>query len=135
MFDVGNRRGAWLATALAMVALPAVARDNASVPLANVLAIAKPYPNLLLEIRLQLAAADLKRDQVTCVAERLGTEWAQLSGASRGPYTCRIGKRQLSVATVATYFDKAGYRVKPSDTALPTRAAKITEARLTWKWK
>ena len=124
-----------LALLAAIGCAPLSALTSGSVPLTAVLGLAKPYPNLLLEIRLQLVAADVKREQVTCTGEQLGPEWVALAGGTRGPYSCRIGKRQLIVQTVPTYADKAGHRVKPGDPALPARAAKLVEKRLTWQWR
>ena len=133
-------RHGWLARTAVAVALlaaaaPLGARELGPVPLVAIMDLAKPYPNLLLEIRLQLVAANVKREQVNCSAERLGPEWAQLAGVRRGPYACQIGKRRLTVTGVAGYHDKAGHRIKPNDATLAARAAKLTEARLKWQWK
>ena len=58
-----------------------------------------------------------------------------LSAARAAPYVCPFGKRTLTITAEPTYYDKAGYRLKASDPALPDKAVKIVENRLKWSWK
>lgn len=99
------------------------------------MAVAQPYPNLLVEVRLELVRAGLKRDDVVCRGRRFGREWIALEGARHAPYQCKIGGRTLSIAGRQTYFDANGHRLKPDDPQLPRRAARVVEAGLTWQWR
>lgn len=106
-----------------------------SLPLADVLEVAKPYPNLILQVRLQLVRANLKRDQVVCAARRFGPEWPALGGGRLAPYECAIGKRTLVVTATQIYFDRNGRKVSASDADLARKAARLKENGLTWSWK
>ena len=103
--------------------------------LTEVMQAAKPYPNLVTQIRLQLVRANLKADKVACSAERFDTKWTTLGGARVGPYTCAIGKRTLTIETARSYRDQRGAKLKPTDPELPVKAAKVTEAGFKWVWK
>jgi hypothetical protein len=107
----------------------------AKVPLADVLALAEPYPNLRQEIRLALISAGQSRDGVMCAAIRIGEGWTALKPRAIGPYVCPIGNRAVTIRTQATFFDVAGHKLPPQDATLATKAARVTEARLAWTWK
>jgi hypothetical protein len=124
------------------LAMPALAQtttpspgQGGSLPLSDVLIIAKPYPNLQTQVRLRLLATGLTKDKVTCAAQRFPNSWPQLGGARVAPYTCLIGKRTLTIAAERTYYDKAGYKLKADDPSLVEKAARVTETRLKWSWK
>jgi hypothetical protein len=120
--------------ALAQKAAPS-AEQGSSIALSEVLAVAKPYPNLVTQVKLRLLASGLKTDQVTCSAKRFPTGWVALGAARAAPYVCPFGRRTLTITAEPTYYDKAGYRLKASDPALPGKAAKVVESRLKWSWK
>lgn len=122
------------AGASAKVATPGLS-GGGSVPLAEVLDLAKPYPNLIMQVRLQLVRANLKREQVVCSGSRFGNQWTALGGARLAPYECAIGKRKLTIAANPTYYDKNGRKVKPGDPDLMRKAAKVKETGLTWQWR
>jgi hypothetical protein len=109
--------------------------QGGSMPLEAVMAVAKPYPNLLLQVRLQLVRANLKRDAVTCGAGRHDARWTQLSGARLAPYECKIGNQTLLISAAQTYYDRNGKRLPPADVTTPTKAAKVKESGLKWSWK
>jgi hypothetical protein len=109
--------------------------QGGSMPLEAVLAVAKPYPNLLLQVRLQLVRANLKRDAVTCGAGRYDARWTQLSGARLAPYECKIGKQTLMISAAQTYYDRNGKRLAPADVTTPAKAVKVKESGLKWSWK
>ena len=109
--------------------------QGGSIPLADVLALAKPYPNLVTQVKLRLLASGLKTDQVTCNAQRLPNSWVALGATRAAPYVCAFGKRTLTITAEPTYYDKAGYRLKASDPALAGKAVKVVESRLKWSWK
>jgi hypothetical protein len=109
--------------------------QSGGMPLEAVLAVAKPYPNLLLQVRLQLVRANLKRDAVTCGAGRHDARWTQLSGARLAPYECKIGRQTLVITAAQTYYDRNGKRLTLSDTTTPAKASKVTESSLKWSWK
>jgi hypothetical protein len=122
-------------------AIPAFAQKVApiegggSLPLGDVLRVAKPYPNLINEVRLALLKAGLKRDHVTCSGQRLSTAWTHLGGQRVAPYECRIGDRSLVVRAVANYFDRNGHKLAGDDPGVAAKATRLAEARLTWQWK
>jgi hypothetical protein len=120
--------------AQAKVATPGVA-EGGNLPLADVLDLAKPYPNLILQVRLQLVRANLKRDQVACAASRFGAQWTNLGGARLAPYQCAIGKRTLAITANQIYFDRNGRKVSAGDPELMKKAAKVKENGLAWRWK
>jgi hypothetical protein len=109
--------------------------QGGSMPLEAVLAVAKPYPNLLLQVRLQLVRANLKRDAVTCGAGRYDIRWVQLSGARLAPYECKIGTQTLVISAAQTYYDRNGKRLAAADVTTPAKAAKVRESGLKWSWK
>jgi hypothetical protein len=128
-----------LATFVAMPAQaqlsPPSVKQGGSMPLEAVLEVAKPYPNLLLQVRLQLVRANLKRDAVTCDAGRYDQRWLQLAGARLAPYECRIGKQSLVITAAQTYYDRNGKRLPPGEATTPAKAAKVKESGLKWSWK
>lgn len=127
---------------LAAMSVAAVAKDpvpglsgGGSLPLDDVLAIAKPYPNLVLQVRLELVRANLKREQVVCTGSRFGNSWVELGGARLAPYQCKIGNRTLMISASQSYFDKNSRKLKPTDRDLMRKAATVRETGLTWRWK
>jgi hypothetical protein len=126
------RAFALLAAASATLAAPATARQPTDVPLEHVLALAKPYPNLVLQIRLELVRASLKRENVSCAATPAGAGNPRLAAVRIAPYRCTIGKRQLIVETTPTFLDAGGRRLKGADLS---RAASVREERLKWRWQ
>ncbi len=106
-----------------------------NVALAEVLDVAKPYPNLVLQVRLQLVRANLKREQVKCSGGRFSPQWTNLGGAHLAPYQCPIGKRTLVISAAQTFFDRNGRKVRSDDPQLASKAATVKENGLTWKWK
>ncbi len=119
-------------TAGAKEPAPAVAGN---IPLAEIIELAKPYPNLVLQVRLQLLRANLKREQVHCTGSRFGTRWATLVGRRLSPYQCPIGKRTLVITAAQTYLDRNGRKVRADDPLVAAKAAAVKESGLTWKWK
>ena len=120
--------------AMAKVVTPGLS-GGGSLPLADVLEIAKPYPNLVMQVRLQLVRANLKREQVVCSGRRFGNQWTALGGARLAPYECAIGKRTLTIDARQSYLDGNGRKVKIDDPQLMSKAAKVTESGLVWRWK
>jgi hypothetical protein len=116
-------------------AAPAAALQGGSLPLTDVIALAKPYPNLLLQIRLELVRANTTRDKVVCTADRLDGTWKRLSAARVGPYQCLIGRRALTVTTTPTYYDERGYKLSPRAPDLSIKAVRIDQKNLKWTWK
>lgn len=109
--------------------------QGGSVPLVEVLDLAKPYPNLTTQVRLRLIASNTTKEKVTCTAQRFANTWTGLGGARLAPYVCPIGKRTLTITAEPTYYDKAGYKLKATDPTLSAKAAKVVESRLKWSWK
>jgi hypothetical protein len=122
------------APASAERAVPPVTQGG-SLPLEAVMTVARPYPNLLLQVRLELVRANLKRDAVTCAAGRYDNRWTLLSGARLAPYECKIGTRTLMISAAQTYYDRNGKRLPAADPATPAKAAKVKESGLKWSWR
>jgi hypothetical protein len=110
------------------------ARVPAKIPLSEVIALAKPYPNLLLQIRLELVRANTTRDKVTCTSDKLDGAWLKLNAAHVGPYQCQIGKRKLAVSTTPVFYDARGYKLSPRAADVTANAARIQETKLKWTW-
>ena len=130
-----------VAVVIAVSGAPALAQKTppieggGSLPLNDVLRVAKPYPNLINEVRLALLDAGVVREQVICSGQRLSKAWAHLGGQRIAPYECRIGQRLLVVRAVASYFDRNGHKLGPAESDVPQKAVRLAEARLTWAWK
>ena len=106
-----------------------------SLPLTDVLEVVKPYPNLVVQVRLQLVRANVSRDKVVCSGRRFGNDWPALGGARIAPYECPIGKRTLVVTAGQTFYDRNGHKLRPTDPELPRKAAKVKESGVAWRWK
>lgn len=113
----------------------AAAGQGGSLPLDEVMQLAKPYPNLQMQVRLTLVGANLKQSQVVCSGARFSNAWAGLGGARHSPYECKIGSKTLIVTATPTYYDTNGHKLKPGDKALEKKAARLEETRLKWRWK
>jgi hypothetical protein len=130
------------ATALLMLAFSALpghaqrpAPAASTVPLTDLLTLAKPYPNLISVIRLQLLASGKKKEAIACKSSGIPGTWPSLGGRPVAPYVCPIGKRTLTVTAEPTYYDANSYKLKSSDPALATKATRFSESKLKWTWK
>lgn len=108
--------------------------QSASTPLADVLAVAKPYPNLRQEVRLARIASGGRDAAAACTARRLGPEWLLLAGRTIGPYRCRIGNRTLDITTAVTYFDASKHKIAADAPQVMSKAKSLIESRLVWRW-
>lgn len=131
------RRAFWMVVALPLGGTPPAVAQLApvSLPLGTVMALAKPYPNLLFEVRAELVRANLRTDDVTCSGERYPGDWGLLSGAPHAPYQCRIGRRTLIVRARQTVFDRNGHKLGVDDAQARNRAVKLVETGLHWRWR
>ena len=111
------------------------APQGGSLPLAEVLVLAKPYPNLMQEVRLELLRAGVRKEAVVCSGRRLSAEWPALTGARTAPYECRIGRRKLVVTARQTFYDANGHRLSSEDPQVRRRAVKVAETGLQWRWR
>lgn len=125
---------ALLVLAVGCAADTASARAPATVPLDHILELAKPYPNLIVQIRLQLVRANLKREQVTCTSQPAPAGMVHLQGRGIAPYTCQIGKQRLSVSAIATFLDADGRRINSRDPAGAAKTVSVRETGLKWRW-
>ena len=116
-------------------ASPLAAQPSAGLPLTDVLALARPYPNLLFEVRAELVRAGLRKEDIVCSGRGFTTDWPQLRAARRAPYACRIGRRTLVVTARQTYLDANGHRLAAEDAATMKRAVRVVEAGLAWRWR
>ncbi len=108
--------------------------QSASAPLADVLAVAKPYPNLRQEVRLARIASGGRDAAAACTARRLGPEWSLLAGQTIGPYRCRIGDRTLDITTTVTFFDASKHKIAADAPEIMNKAKSLIETRLVWRW-
>jgi hypothetical protein len=128
--------------AAALTAMQANAQRAAPAPgevgtlaLSDVLAIAKPYPNLVNEIRLAALAAGQDRKAITCTAERFSVAWTGLNGRRSAPYVCPVGARTVTIRATPQFFDRNGHKIALTDPRLLTSAVRLIETRLVWQWK
>ena len=112
----------------------AAAEDAVRVPLADVLALAKGYPNLVQQVRLELVRAGVKREAVTCQARRLPSTFGKLGGTSVAPYRCGIGKRTLEITARQTFYDANGHKLADG-AAIAARAVRVAQTNLAWGWR
>ena len=126
-----------VACASVVVAQQGVPRSHVPGPvtLNDVLELARPYPNLVFEIRAELVRAGLRRDDVVCDGWRFGADWGRLVGARSQPYDCRIGRRTLVVSARQTFYDANGHKLAGDDPQLRRRAARLVESGLQWRWR
>ena len=101
---------------------------------AEVLALARDYPNLYLQVRLQLVRANLKRDDVSCAARSLPASLGKLAGTAVAPYSCTIGKRTVEITARQTFYDANGHKLG-SAAASMAKAVRVAQANLTWRWR
>ncbi len=120
---------------LAGLAATTASAQGGSLPLDDVMTRMKSYPNLVMQIRLQLLRARKKRNEVVCVGSRFGNHWLKLGGARTLPYECPIGKRTIHIKGTVVYEDASGRRLKDNDPDLPRKAARVRETRVTWTWR
>jgi hypothetical protein len=110
-------------------------RVAGQVPLTDVMTLANPYPNLVLEIRLQLVAANTTRDKVLCRGNLVAGAGPALLATSVGPYVCKVGQRTLTLSTTPVFYDARGYKLKPSAPDFANKAVRVQESKLKWQWK
>jgi hypothetical protein len=115
---------------------PAVARPKVDeVALTRVLEIAKPYPNLVQQVRLALIRAGVKGDAVSCTSRPAPAAAPALAGRRTGPYECRIGARRVHIVTRIVFTDRSGRRLDASEPASLAKAATFDERGLKWSWR
>lgn len=124
--------GGVLVAALALTATPALAAG--SLPLTDVLAAVKGSPKLVAEIDTALADNALVVTAVICSGARHGRHWVYLGGARAAPYTCRIGKRDITIEADRIYFDAKGRKLGDLDHASPKQAKTFRESNFRWTW-
>ena len=71
----------------------------------EVLAAVKTEPKLVTEIERELKDGR-KADRLTCMGARHGSQWKYLGRAR--PYSCVIGKREITIDADRAYFDAKG---------------------------
>jgi len=112
----------------------AASEKSARVPLADVLAVARDYPNLYLQVRLQLVRANLKRDDVSCAARSLPASLGKLAGTAVAPYSCAIGRRTVEIAARQTFYDANGHKLGSAPASM-AKAVRVVQTNLTWRWR
>jgi hypothetical protein len=133
---LGVMLGCGLGALILADASPSAAQQApGQVPLQEVLALAKPYPNLQFEVKAELLRAGVKKEDVACTGHNFPPDWSRLAGVRHGPYACRIGKRTLIVAARETFYDVNGHKLAPDTSEARVRAAKVVETGLKWRWR
>jgi hypothetical protein len=110
------------------------ARAAGSLGLVEVLAAVAASPTLVAEIRDELGRSGLAGDEVICSGARHGGHWIYLGGMRAAPYTCTIGKRELTIEADRIYFNARGKAIGDADRASPRRARTFRESNFRWSW-
>jgi hypothetical protein len=120
----------------AVVAFSRPAWAPGSIGLEDVLKAMKAHPKLVDEINNELKKNMLAPDGVICEGARFGRQWTYLGGGRAAPYTCVIGKRELTIEADLTFYDAKG-RSLGSDMNETTfaKAETFRETHVTWKWQ
>jgi hypothetical protein len=107
-----------------------------SISLEDVLKAVKTHAKLVAEINAELKTNGLAADRVICDGARFGRQWTNLGGGRAAPYTCVIGKRELTIEADLTFYDAKG-RSLGSDMNETTfaKAETFRETHVTWKWQ
>jgi hypothetical protein len=122
------------AAAAAILLAVAPAYAEGSLGLDEVITAVAKSPNLVAEIRAELAKTNLKPDAVTCIASRHGNQWKYLGGGRAAPYECEIGKRTIKIEADRVYFDERGRLLGDLDKADPKHAKTFSEDNFRWTW-
>jgi hypothetical protein len=122
------------AAAAAILLAVAPAYAEGSLGLDEVITAVAKSPNLIAEIRAELAKTNLKPDAVTCIAARRGNQWKYLGGGRAAPYECEIGKRTIKIEADRVYFDERGRLPGDLDKADPKHAKTFSEDNFRWTW-
>lgn len=119
----------------ALVVLSTPAWAPGSLGLDEVLVAVKAQPKLVAEIKRELNKLDLTAKGVTCIGARHGNQWKYLGGSRAAPYSCVIGKRELTVEADRTYYDAQGRSLGDVEHASPEKAKTFRETNFRWTWK
>jgi hypothetical protein len=122
------------AAAAAILLAVAPAYAEGSLGLDEVITAVAKSPNLVAEIRAELAKANLNTDGMTCIAARHGNQWKYLGGGRAAPYDCEIGKRTINIEADRVYFDERGRLLGDLDEADPKHAKTFSEDNFRWTW-
>jgi len=118
-----------------LVALGTPAWAPGSLGLDEVLVAVKSQPKLVAEIERALKQNGLKAKSVICVGARHGNQWTYLGGSRAAPYTCTIGKRELTIEADRAYFDAQGHNLGDVEHASFTKAKTFRESNFRWSWQ
>jgi len=119
----------------ALLALSTPAWAPGSLGLDEVLVAVKSQPQLVAEIARALKKEGLKAKAVICVGARHGNQWTYLGGSRAAPYTCTIGKRELTIEADRAYFDAQGRNLGDVEHASFSKAKTFRESNFRWSWK
>lgn len=119
----------------ALVALSTPAWAPGSLGLDEVLVAVKAQPKLVAEIKRELNKRGLTAKGVTCIGARHGNQWKYLGGSRAAPYSCVMGKRELTIEADRTYYDAKGRSLGDVEHAPPEKAKTFRESNFRWSWK
>lgn len=105
-----------------------------TVPMAEVLRLARSNPVIKLQARLQVQRAKIAVDDVFCRASKLDPSWGRLSGTIVGPYRCVIGSHTLQVTANQRFTDASGARLSPLAADIKSKAVAVVEDRFRGRW-
>jgi len=106
-----------------------------SLGLDEVLVAVKSEPKLVAEIERELKQDGLKANRVICIGARHGNQWKYLGGSRAAPYSCVIGKRELTIEADCTYYDAQGRSLGDVEHASFTEAKTFRQTNFRWTWK
>lgn len=119
----------------ALVALSTPAWAPGSLGLDGVLVAVKSEPNWSPRSSARLKQDGLKANRVICIGARHGNQWKYLGGARAAPYSCVIGKRELTIEADCTYYDAQGRSLGDVEHASFTEAKTFRQTNFRWTWK
>lgn len=90
---------------------------------------------LVAEIERELKQDGLKANRVICIGARHGNQWKYLGGARAAPYSCVIGKRELTIEADCIYYDAQGRSLGDVEHASFTEAKTFRQTNFRWTWK
>ncbi|MEJ2379129.1 MAG: hypothetical protein P8Y71_28295 [Pseudolabrys sp.] len=124
-----------VALAGAVVALSTPAWAPGSLGLDEVLKAVKGNHKLVAEIKRELKKNGLPADKVICEGARFGHQWKYLGGGRAAPYSCVIGKHELTIDAKLTFYDAKGHSLGSAmnDTTF-AKAKTFRETHFKWKW-
>ena len=107
-----------------------------SIEFHEVMNFARQNQKLVREIETTMKQEKVQTKDIGCTAARFGNQWKYLGGGRSIPFTCQIGKRELTIDGDVEYLDEKGGIIKGGleNPQVFSKARHIRETTPTWKW-